>query len=163
MLSIWEGKVKGTLGGDEERVDELRRGKATVPKAIPAQMDTILKLVNGLHSVACRPICGPLFSGWYTDAPSEGTSPYTRGNRLGSTLAIHPSSAKKWNRLTYIYLQHVLHSSHNIVNYLHGQGSFLRQGERREKDIKHVIYTIFNSGITYDLSISIYHSLWVIF
>lgn len=31
----------------------------------------------------------------------------------------------------FIYLQHVLHSSHNTVNYLHGQGSFLRQGERK--------------------------------
>lgn len=60
---------------------------------------------------------------------------------------------------TLIYLQHVLHSSHNTVNYLHGQGSFLREGERRQKDIKHVIYMIFNSGITYDLSISIYHAL----
>lgn len=35
---------------------------ATVPKAIPTQTDTILKLANGLHSVPGCPICSP-FSG----------------------------------------------------------------------------------------------------
>lgn len=35
--------------------------------------------------------------------------------------------------------------------------------ERGKTCIKHVIYMILNSGITYDLPISIYHTLWVIF
>ena len=63
-----------------------------------------------------------------------------------------------------IYLQHVFHSSHNTVNYL--RWSRLCSQERIANvvvvwgcgDGQHerpVIYTIFNSGITYDLSISI--------
>lgn len=160
-LFVIECKVKGTPGRDRGERWQAKRGDATVPKAIPTQTDTILKLANGLHSVACCPICGPLFSGWYTDAPSEGTSLFQRGNRVGS-IGGWGGGRGVWGS-TLIYLQHVLHSSHNTVNYLHGQGSFLREGERRQKDIKHVIYMIFNSGITYDLSISIYHALWVIF
>ena len=57
-----ECKVKGTQGRDRGGRTERGGGVATVPKAIPTQTDTILKLANGLHSVACCPICGPLFS-----------------------------------------------------------------------------------------------------
>lgn len=69
--------------GERRGSGEIRGGVATVPKAIPTQTDTILKLANGLHSVACCPICGPLFSGWYTDAPSEETSQFQRGSGVG--------------------------------------------------------------------------------
>lgn len=62
-LFVIECKVKGTPGRDGGERWRTKRGDATVPKAIPTQTDTILKLANGLHSVVCCPICGPLFSG----------------------------------------------------------------------------------------------------
>ncbi len=62
-LFVIQCKVKGTQGRDGGERWCTKRGVATVPKAIPTQTDTILKLVNGLHSVPCCPICGPLFSG----------------------------------------------------------------------------------------------------
>ena len=129
-VCLWlSARSKGHRGETGE--GELRGGRggvATVPKAIPTQTDTILKLANGLHSVACCPICGPLFSRWYTDASSEGTSPLRRG-QSGGLLNPPAPPALKWNGSALIYLQHVLHSSHNTVNYLRGQGSSLRQGE----------------------------------
>jgi len=76
---VIECKVKGTQWRGEGWGVGGGWGGAAVPKAIPMQTDTMLKLANGLHSVARCPICGPLFSGWYTDAPVKGTSRFQKG------------------------------------------------------------------------------------
>lgn len=71
-VCLWlSARSKGHNGETGER-QWTERGTATVPKAIPVQTDTILKLANGLQCVACCPICGPLPPGDIPTHPVMG-------------------------------------------------------------------------------------------
>lgn len=144
-VCLWlSARSKGHNGETGER-QWTERGTATVPKAIPVQTDTILKLANGLQSVACCPICGPLPPGDIPTHPVMGhhcvswAAGWGFGGWAGLGVVVVGGGTAdlptvlKWNGSSLIYLQHVLHSSHNTVNYLHGQGFFLRQGETGER------------------------------
>lgn len=134
-----ECKVKGTPGRDRKGT---KKGVVTPPKAKAAQTDTVLKFANGPHRVVCCPICGPFYLAWYTEAPTAGAAPREekaagcRRRASSSPSSPPPPLVLKWNRYSPIYLQRVLHSSHNTVNYLHAAWSRLppqtrRGGERR--------------------------------